>query len=77
MLQKHALLSNLCFLLMTLFSSNNVVQVWDCISGRELLTFKAHDQEVFTCMFSPDDINVVSCSADKTVKVLSEVNVEM
>ena len=53
------------------------VQVWDSISGRELLSFKGHDQEVFTCMFSPDDIDVVSCSADKTVKVLSQVNVEM
>lgn len=76
MLQKHALLSNL-----RVFSNDSiliyVVQVWDCISGRELLTFKGHDQEVFTCMYSPDDINIVSCSADKTVKVLSEVNVEM
>ena len=52
------------------------VQVWDSTSGRELLSFTGHDQEVFTCMFSPDDINVVSCSADKTVKVLSQVNVE-
>lgn len=53
------------------------VQVWDSGSGRELLSFKGHDQEVFSCMFSPDDINIVSCSADKTVQVLSQVNVEM
>ena len=47
------------------------VKIWDCsISGRELLNFKGHNQDVFTCMFSPDDSNVVSCSADKTVKVL-------
>ena len=47
------------------------VKMWDCsISGRELLNFKGHNQDVFTCMFSPDDSNVVSCSADKTVKVL-------
>ena len=53
------------------------VQVWDSSSGKELLSFRGHDQEVFTCMFSPDDINIVSCSADKTVKVLSQVNVEV
>lgn len=47
------------------------VKIWDCSgSGRELLNFKGHNQDVFTCMFSPDDSNVVSCSADKTVKVL-------
>ena len=46
-------------------------KIWDCsTSGRELLNFKGHNQDVFTCMFSPDDSNVVSCSADKTVKVL-------
>ena len=47
------------------------VKIWDCsISGRELLNLKGHNQDVFTCMFSPDDSNVISCSADKTVKVL-------
>ena len=47
------------------------VKIWDCsISGRELLNFKGHNQDVFTCMFSPDDSHVVSCSADKTGKVL-------
>ena len=37
------------------------------------MSFTGHDQEVFTCMFSPDDINIVSCSADKTVKVLKSM----
>ena len=45
------------------------VQIWDSTSGREMLNFKGHDQDVFTCMFSPANRSVVSCSADKTVKV--------
>ena len=46
-----------------------LVQVWDSSTGRECLNFTGHNQDVFSCMFSPDDRNILSCSADKTVKV--------
>ncbi|XP_015776356.1 PREDICTED: apoptotic protease-activating factor 1-like [Acropora digitifera] len=52
--------------------------VWDSGSGRELLNFAGHKKDVFSCSFSPDDRNVLSCSADNTVKVWNcETRVEL
>ena len=55
---------------MLLFCFALLVQVWDSSSGRELLNFAGHNKDVFSCSFSPDDRNVLSCSADNTIKVL-------
>uniref|UniRef100_A0A8C9TN00 Apoptotic protease-activating factor 1 n=1 Tax=Scleropages formosus TaxID=113540 RepID=A0A8C9TN00_SCLFO len=45
------------------------LQVFRVTSGEKLLDFRAHEDEVLCCAFSPDDRQIATCSSDKKVKL--------
>ena len=47
----------------------DVVQIWDVVTGAELATLAGHTKDVTDVSFSPDGRQVVSASADGTAKV--------
>ena len=48
------------------------LKVWESQSGKELLSLTGHSDAVYCCAFSSNDARIVSCSADHTVKVLTQ-----
>ena len=48
------------------------LKVWESQSGKELLSLTGHSDAVYCCAFSSNDAKIVSCSADHTVKVLTQ-----
>jgi WD40 repeat protein len=49
-------------------STNDVAQVWDAATGRELLELK-HDDIVYQSAFSPDGARIVTASRDRTARI--------
>ena len=47
------------------------MQVWDSMSGKVNVTFDTHEDHINWCEFSPDGTKILSCSSDKTLKVLT------
>ena len=40
------------------------VEVWDAVTGQEILTFKGHTDEVYCVAFSPDGRRLASAGFD-------------
>jgi WD40 repeat protein/DNA-directed RNA polymerase subunit RPC12/RpoP len=53
--------------------TGEAVKVWDAETGKELITFKAHDDEVDSVRFSPDGKRIAT-SGEETVKVWDAAN---
>ena len=51
------------------WSTYGLVHMWDTTTGARLLTFFGHTGGVYSVAFSPDESNIVSGSADTTVRV--------
>jgi tricorn protease-like protein len=49
--------------------NDNSVKIWDCATGKELLSFKGHADSVSSVAFSPDGKCLASGSNDQTVKI--------
>ena len=45
--------------------------MWDSSSGKEIMKMEGHTEAVNCCQFTPDDKYVISCSADKSIKVIT------
>ena len=45
--------------------------MWSCEDGTEYVNFTGHADIVRCCCYSPDGSQIVSCSDDTLVKVLS------
>jgi WD40 repeat protein len=50
-------------------SSDNIVQLWDISSGKEIKTLKGHRNSVNSITFSPNGKTLASASSDNTVKL--------
>jgi len=50
-------------------SVDRLVKVWDTATGKEILRFAGHSQEVLDVVFSPDGRRVASAGADRDVLV--------
>ena len=53
--------------------SDNMVRVWDVITGEQLMTLSGHSAEVLSVDVSPDGLTLASASADKTAKIWDAV----
>jgi WD40 repeat protein/serine/threonine protein kinase len=49
--------------------SDGTARVWEAVSGRDLLSFKAHTTNAWSVAFSPDGHRIVTGSNDGTAKV--------
>lgn len=45
------------------------IKVWDLLLGKEILTYTAHDDEIYALQYSPNGRYLVSSSADSTIKI--------
>lgn len=45
------------------------MKLWDATTGRELVTFRDHTDQVFSVVFSPDGPMLASGSWDKTARI--------
>jgi WD40 repeat protein len=50
-------------------SEDNIIRVWNSITGAEVLEMRGHRNRVTSVAFSPDGCQIVSGSYDKTVRV--------
>ena len=50
-------------------SSDNVIRIWDIVTGKLLGDLTGHDDQVTTLTVTPDNNNLVSSSRDNTVKL--------
>ncbi|ODV85441.1 hypothetical protein CANARDRAFT_198469 [[Candida] arabinofermentans NRRL YB-2248] len=56
-------------------SSDLLIKLWDCKTGKASRTFSGHDHLISHLMFSPTDSNLlISCSRDKSIKVWNLVS---
>jgi WD40 repeat protein len=55
---------------------DGTVKLWQVSSGEELQSFNGHSRSVRSANFSPYGTQVVSASADKTVKVWRVLTVD-
>lgn len=51
-------------------SRDRTVRLWNAISGQCLMVFSAHDSWVRSVLLHPSGKYILSCSDDKTVRVL-------
>ena len=45
------------------------IKIWDMLLGREILTFTAHTDEIYSLQYSPNGRYLVSSSEDSTIKI--------
>lgn len=45
------------------------IKIWDILLGREVLTFTAHNDEIYSLQYSPNGRYLVSSSEDSTIKI--------
>ena len=50
-------------------SSDQSIKVWDVATGRNVFTFRGHEDGVCPVVFSPDGTRLASGSADQTIKI--------
>lgn len=50
-------------------TSDNVVRVWEAVTGKLNLALRGHDGFVYSVAFSPDGKRIVSASDDRTIRV--------
>jgi WD40 repeat protein len=48
---------------------DGVLRVWDSRNGHEILTLTGHADRVYSATFTPDGSQVVSTSADGTIRI--------
>ncbi len=56
--------------------NDNTVKVFDIVTGTELMTLCGHSGRVWSMMYSPDGIHIVSGSFDRTVRIWDAVSGE-
>jgi WD40 repeat protein len=55
-------------------SGDNIIRLWDAVSGREIRIFSGHTDSVYSASFSPDGKQAISGSRDRTVKLWDAVS---
>jgi WD40 repeat protein len=55
-------------------SSDNVARVWDIQTGKYLVQYQGHSDQVLKAIFSPDGKKVLTISNDKTLKLWNSEN---
>lgn len=50
-------------------ATDKTANLWDTVSGQELLTFSGHEGLLFSAVFSPDGSKVLTASTDMTAKL--------
>ena len=50
-------------------SQDNLVKIWDALSGKEIKTIAAHTDEILSINYSLDGRYLITCSMDSTIKI--------
>jgi WD40 repeat protein len=53
--------------LLARLTSNDAVEVWDVVSGKQVATFQGHDSAVKAFAFTPDGAHIITASSDCTL----------